>query len=203
MADIRNIESDNKDNGLKNADAEKSDSRERDLQNAQEILGEKLVSSSISAKLNKENKEKKLPVVVDVVIAIILLSVFIGVVVGAYFLFRYYADDYSGVDVEYTMVVPCGDDWANFETMKHKEIYLDGDDNTYYFGSVKEVLCVENEKGNYVVILIETTAKYNEDEGYTISGNRIAVGCTYNLRSENAYLNGTIVELSRVSLGGK
>lgn len=194
---------DSNENGLKEADAEKSENKTSDGQSAQEIFGSKFMSNSLSVNARKDSRKRNFPIIVDIVIGILILAIFAGAVVGAYYLFRYYSDDYSGAEIKYTVIVPCEDDLMGLRTMKGRALYLDTEDNTYYFGTVSDVILVENAKeGNYAVMIVSINARFRADEGYTVSGNRIAVGCNYSLRSDSMILDATVVELALIS-GGK
>ena len=91
MADnFKYIDPNNNQNGLKEADAEKSETKMSDGQSAQEIFGSKFMSNSLSANVRKDNIKRNLPIIADIIIGILILAIFAGAVVGAYYLFRYY-----------------------------------------------------------------------------------------------------------------
>lgn len=204
MAEIKNYDQTENKQDLKSADAEKSDSRDNDLHsNVQELLGGKLTSNITSVRSSKESKKKSLPFIVDIFIGIIILVIAIGVVAGAYFLFRYYSDDFEGVDIEYTFISPCEEDLSVFANVKNSELYIDTENNTFYFGKVCDIHIIENgELGDYLVVKVKANVKYNDGEGYVVGDKRIAVGSEYTLRSNKLLINGTVVELSRYSKTG-
>lgn len=181
MPDIRNY--DINDKGLKNADSEKSGG----------------IINPLAGSLPKTRKgeyetlkrvgqaRKRLPVVVDIIIAILMLAMIAGVFVGAFYLFRYFTVDYDTVNVEYTVVL----DNVTVGKLKNENVYCDINGSTVYFGKIKSAAVDGN--GN-TVLLIAVTVKYKEDEGYFIGEERLAVGSRYALRTEQGTaLTGTVV----------
>ena len=184
MADSRN--------NLKKADAEKSYSVSQNV--IIESVGAKM--GSIGTSGTRLAVKRKLPVFVDVIIGVIILAIFAGIVVGAYFMFRYYTNDYAGVKLEYVFISPCAEDIDAFRTMKNKDLYFDLDGNTLYFGKVTNVDVVDSvNTGKYLVLNVSADAKYKSGEGYTIGESKMAVGSEYSLRVDGRVVVGTIVEL--------
>ncbi|MBQ8408972.1 MAG: hypothetical protein IJY39_08925 [Clostridia bacterium] len=197
MAEFKNYGRDGNQSDLRQADSEKSFGAP--AQNPiTESVGVK-IGDSIGGATKAKKKAGRLPVIVDIITGILLLVVVIGIFVGAYYLFRYYADDYEGVDVEYTFI--CVSEEAgeiNYRTLRNKELYLDTADNTLYFGDVvsAELYDLQNEAGEMMlVVVVEANVKYKSGEGYTVNDCKIAVGSEYTLRSGNVEISGTIVEL--------
>ena len=82
---------------------------------------------------------------------------------------------------------------------------MDTEDNTLYFGKIASVDLIENAEGeNTLLLTVRATVKYKKGTGYSVGDNRIAVGSEYTLRSENISIEGTVIELTRMSeIGGK
>ena len=131
----------------------------------------------------------------DIIIGIIILAVFVGIVVGAYFLFRFYTDDYEGIEIEYVFISPCTEDRDAFRTVKNKELYYDFDQNTYYFGKVSDIDVIDSNNGRYLVLMVRSNAKYRAGEGYSVGDYKIAVGSEFSFRVDGKIIAGTVVEL--------
>lgn len=206
MSESKNYDVKDSRTDLKSADSEKHDSREGSTQSSvSEVLEEK-IKKKISATERKRNANKrKLPVIVDVIVGVLVIAISIGIVAGAFILFRYYSDDYGNEKVEYTVVAHCYGDQSLYRTMKNKELYMDTEDNTLYFGKIASVDLIENAEGeNTLLLTVRATVKYKKGTGYSVGDNRIAVGSEYTLRSENISIEGTVIELTRMSeIGGK
>ena len=67
---------DSNENGLKEADAEKSENKTSDGQSAQEIFGSKFMSNSLSVNARKDSRKRNFPIIVDIVIGILILAIF-------------------------------------------------------------------------------------------------------------------------------
>lgn len=203
MSDANNRDKNEKRSDLKHIDAEKTDHHGTVF--SQNSMSE-IFDSALRRKLSKnERKKRRLPVFVDVIIGVLIIAITIGVVVGMFMLFKYYSDDYNEVKIEYKVIAYSAEDLSVYRTMKNKELYMDFDNNTYYFGNIANVELIENPNGENVVILnVKASVKYRKGSGYSIGDNRIAVGSEYILRSETISINGTIVELNSMSsTGGK
>ena len=186
----------NNKNDLKSADSEKAFGTSG--QNSMTEVGIKL-GEAIGVGAAKRKRGKRLPLVLDVVAAVLLVAIVVGVAVGAYHLFRFYTDDYEGVEVEYTFILVSERVWEmNYRALRNKGLYLDTGDNTIYFGSVvgADIVALEDDPGaGMLTLTVRANVKYKADEGYSIEGNRIAVGSEYRLRSETLTIDGAIVEL--------
>lgn len=197
MADIKNYDPDNGNGGLKKADAEKSFGGGGGISAATSgIIGAKLGELSDR---EKRKPRKRLPVIVDVIIAVLMLAIVAGMVIGAYFLFKYYTDEYETVDVEYLFIAYVYGDPEEYNTIKNRELYLDEYGNTLFFGKVTELEVIEdeNEHGQLILMLsVDADARYMSGVGYSIGINKLAVGSEYLLRSGNISIHGTIVELT-------
>ena len=197
MADNNKLFPDNEKNGLKGVDSHKS------FGNTQDPMIEAMgirVGEALNA--GKEKKKKRLPIVLDAVVGVLLLAMIVGVVVGAYQLFRFYTDDYEGVEVEYTFVSASPEIWdVNYRAMRNKGVYLDTGDNTVYFGQVVSSNVVadpDDPSVGVLTLVVKANVKYRADEGYTVEGHRIAVGSGYTLRSEQVTVSGAVVELENL-----
>ena len=187
----------NNKNDLKSADSEKAFGTSG--QNSMTEVGIKL-GEALGASSAKNRKRKRLPLVLDIVAAVLLVAIVVGVAVGAYQLFRFYTDDYEGVEVEYTFILISERVWEmNYRALRNKELYLDADGNTVYFGTVvsSEIVATEDDPAvGMLTLTVKANVKYKADEGYSIAGHRIAVGSEYRLRSETLTIDGAIVELT-------
>ncbi len=180
-------------NDLKRADAEKSFGGSQNV--VIESVGARIGSFG-SARSARLSVKRRLPIFVDIIIGIMILALFAGIMAGAYFLFRYYTDDYEGIELEYIFVSPCVEDEDAFRTMRNKELYYDVDGNTLYFGKVTEVGVVgSTDAGRYLVLKVNASVKYKSGEGYTVGDCKIAVGSEYSLRIDGRVVEGTVVEL--------
>ena len=105
-----------------------------------------------------------------------------------------------------TFLAPCEGNLSVYRTMKNEDLYLDTEDNTYYFGKVKNVAVYKpedkNDPNNKLVLTVRINAKYKSDEGYSSGDNKIAVGSKYILRCESTIVSGVIVELKQENLSG-
>jgi len=196
MADIKNYDPDNGSGGLKKADAEKSFGGGSGIPSAtSDMIGAKLGELSDR---EKRKPRKRLPIIVDVIIAVLMLAIVAGLVVGAYFLFKYYTNEYERLDVEYLLISYVYGDIEEYRIMKNQELYLDVDGNTLYFGKVTDIesLISNNEQGQTVLMIsVSANARYRDDIGYSIGEHRLAVGSEYLLRSGSIFIYGMVVEL--------
>lgn len=158
--------------------------------------------------VRKENgsgkeRKRKISLAVDIIVAIGIIIVIAGLIAGAYFAFRYYSDvRYKDAYVKYTSLINTeqlsDEDIASLEG---KEVFLDDRDNCFYFGKITEVKTAElSDTEKQVTVSIETDARYKKGEGFSVDGNRIAVGCEYTLRYERKSFDIIIVEMQK---GGK
>lgn len=181
---------------LKKADAQKSYGDKQPVQvPAAELFGGKRVKEAIQKRVDK----RKLPIAVDVIIGVLMLSLLICAVVGTYMLFRYFASDYYASNIEYTVVCPCNGDISSYAALKNQSLFYDASDNTYYFGKITDVKVVSTtaDGNNMLVLVVNADVRYRSGEGYSISDNRIAVGSEYTVRASNQVFNITITELER------
>lgn len=182
MPDIRN--QDVNDNGLKHADSDKSGG----IMN--QPLGNLAKTRKNSFEMVKKvrSARKRMPIVLDIIIAILLVAMIVALAVGGFYAFRHFTVDYDTVEVEYTVVL----NEKVSGTLKNDQVYCDVDGNTLHFGKIKSVNVDENGKQ---IIVIAQTVKYKADMGYSIGNERLAVGCEYILRTErDKILSGTVVE---------
>lgn len=148
----------------------------------------------------KKNKSrKKLPVVVDIIIAVLMLAMIGGVTVGAYSLFRFYTNDYDVVEIEYVFVTPYEYTAEAYGTMLNREIYCDENGSSLYFGKVALVELLP--ESQTVIVTVKADVKYKASEGYSVGDRKIAVGGDYLLRSQNISVECTVVELVEKNAG--
>ena len=196
---------------------EKKDLRHADMDRfGKEGLGGAREPADTATKEKKvKNKQKKkgqsdrekhagVPLLLDIGVALVIIAVIAALIVGAYFLFKYYSDSYKDASIQYTVLIS-GEDAetiSDVNSLKNKEIYYDLDGNAYYFGKVTSVNILEGEDGErQITARISVTSKYKRGEGYAVDGNRIAVGCEYSLRIEENTFETVIIEMYKG--GGK
>lgn len=183
MPDIKDYQNEN---GLKHADAEKSGAA---LNPIVGTLSKQKKGDKGGFKVVKNDARKKLPVVVDIILALLIVVMVAGVVVGAFFAFRYFTVDYETVSVEYTVIL----DEAVEKKLKNESVYLDRDGNTYYLGKIKSSTKLEN--GSQIIV-VSASARFRSDEGYSLGEERLAVGCYFTIRTgQNVNVSGSVVEL--------
>ncbi len=198
MTDNKKMSPDDKKN-LKHADIDKFGGNQisaDSLDKGDFLIGERKEKS----KQNKKSSDKKrsVPLALDIIIAIAIVLVVAALIVGAYFVFKNYADSYKDANIEYTLLICDADGTTDPEALKGKEIYLDCDGNTYYFGKIVNVALLKGADGTVQITAdISVSSKYRKGEGFSVGGNRIAVGTEYSLRVEEGGFDATIVEISR------
>ncbi len=190
MADIRN---NGTDLDLKLRDSEKVNGESSS--DVDEKGRDMLPSAANALKSMKNIKKSKVPVVVDVIVAVLLIALIVGAVFGVQYLLRYYSSDYESVDVTFVFavkktVLPEGDTYAD---MKNDYLLYDVDGNTLGFGRIKSA--VYSLESDMLLLTVEVNAKYRDREGYSVSDTVLAVGMSYDLRTEKMELRGTVVEL--------
>ncbi len=189
MSKYKNYDWDNSKRKLKKADREKN--------NDNIHLGADLLFGKNDALAYKKNKaRRRLPLAVDIIIAILLLAIAIGIVVGAYFGFRYFTVDYESVTIEYTILAKT-DNAKAYSDIVGKHIYKDEDKNTLYMGKITsaDVYSADGE----VVIKVQLDANYKSEEGYFAENFKISVGKSIKVRTESFNINGEIVELKKIT----
>lgn len=190
MPDIKNFDKNEAEIDLKRADAEKSSGTMNQLAG---INLHRAKKSDENIFQTKQVARKKLPVIVDVIIAILFVAIFFGVITGAYFAFRSFAVDYENVKVEYVLLVPY-DDEVNYFDLDYKNVYYEGDNGIEHFGRIQSTYI--SEKNQVVMITVAATARFKEGSGYSMGDVKLAVGQSYELRAEGgAKIVGTVVEL--------
>ena len=190
MPDIKNYDKNETEKDLKHADAEKSSGTVSQL--AGISLGKARKGEDSGFKV-RQTARKRLPIVVDIIIAILFVAIFAGIVTGAYFAFRSFAVDFENVNVEYTVLVPEASA-ADYAGLEEQQLYLDVDGNVEFFGKVKSVRASENE--GYVLVTVKSTVRYKEGDGYSIGEYKLAVGQEYTLRTQSGKtVAGVVVEL--------
>jgi len=208
MAEMKKYDSDRGGENLKKADLKKSEyeSNGSVQRSASELFGGRKIKDTSDVSRAKARKKKKLSVVADVIVVVLMVALVVGAVIGSYWLFRYYSDDYEGVNITYTVACPCGEDISAYAAIKNKGIYLDTEENSLYFGKVVDIQLVQAENANETNILlikIVASVRYRAGEGYSLHDNRIAVGSEYKLRSGSTVVDVTVAELSTDTSGGK
>ena len=201
MSEINGKDFEGKSNNLKKADSKKSHGE----------IGTTLRNEVLSGKKIRENSDiknikvkKRLPLAIDIIAGILMLALMCGVVAGSYVLFRYYSNDYDGVNVTYKVVFNTSDKDLILAAMRvNEKVFLDTESNSVYFGKITSVNTEENGMGQNarrICLTVEVNAKYRKGEGYSLGDERLAVGSTFVLRCGERTEAVTVVELSA---GGK
>ena len=193
MPKYKNYSKDDINADLKSADSEKNPESALPHLNS-DLFGSR--AKAASAFKPKKVARKKLPLAVDIIISLLMIAIALGVVGGTYFLFRYFTVDYESVNVEYTLLVESADA-ESYSGVLNKHVYMDVDGNTVYFGKIVSVEVYEEQGA--VLLNVALSAKYKSEEGYFADNSKIAVGSSYNLRTETVKINGTVVELVKKS----
>ena len=201
MSDNKNF--DTKENKLKKADSKKSAGYDESSVGVTELLGGKKAREASDMAPVAIKTKKKLPLAVDIIVGIIMIALVIGVIAGAYMLFRYFSNDYEGVSVEYTVVFE-GEDLTPYLSMKSKDVYIDTEDNTLYFGKITETKIAQRDGAEQMIMkIVCSDVRFKNGEGYTVSGKRLAVGSSFDLRCGEKTVSVTVTELKKVNKGGK
>ena len=147
MSEFKNYDTEEK--KLKMADSRKMTSEEG--KGIPEIPGVKRARGVATMAPVSSKKNKKAPIVVDIIVGVAMLLLVAALLIGAYYVFTYYSNDYSGVSVTYTVM--CDDeDLASVVTLNNADVYLDVQGNSLYFGKVKSIN-QEDRDGKSAIIL--------------------------------------------------
>ncbi len=152
------------------------------------------------SKQNKKATDKKrsVPLALDIIIALVIVLVVAALIVGAYFVFKNYNDSYKDANIQYTLLISDTDAISDSSSLKDKELYLDCDGNTYYFGKITNITLLSDEDGStQITVDVSVSTKYRRGEGYSVDGNKIAVGAEYCLRVGESVFDATVVEMIR------
>lgn len=200
MTGNKNISPDEKKN-LKHADIDKfsSDRLATDSSDKGDFL---IKDKKIKDKQDKKsaNKKRRIPLAVDIIAALVIILMVVGLLFGVYYVFSRYADSYNDVSIQYTVFISGEDASAISDpnSLKGKELYFDSKGNTYYFGKITSVTSQSGADGELQISArVSVSAKYRNDKGYSVNDNRIAVGSEYSLRTEENRFDVTIVEIRK------
>ncbi|MBE6547323.1 MAG: hypothetical protein E7667_00395 [Ruminococcaceae bacterium] len=146
----------------------------------------------------ENKKSRNIPLALDITIAVVVVLFAAALVVGIYFMFQHYTAGYKNVDIEYTVAIEDGNFGLgeDLTKLKEKDVYLDFEGNSLYFGKITDVKVKKSHGGTrQVTVSITTDSEYKEGEGYSVDGHRIAVGSEYCLRIDQTEFDATVVEL--------
>ena len=200
MSEFKKYEAD--ENMLKKADAKKASAADPSA-TVSELVGAK--KSRVSAMMMPVSvrKNKKLPLVFDVIVAVLMLALVAGLIIGAYMLFKYYSNDYTGVNVRYTVVCE-GENMHTFASLTNEELFCDVNGSSVYMGKVKEVRIEKGDNAQQLILTVELDGvRYKKSEGYFVSDQRLAVGSGFTFRHVEKTFDGTVVELAKADKGGQ
>ena len=202
MAKYNNYDRADGKKSLKRADAKKNS------ENGLQQLGADIFASRSRRASTPRNKsatiKRKLPLVVDIIIALLMIAILAAIVVGAYAVFRYFTVDYENASVSYTVMIKT-DELKHFKNIKSeleddskfKAVYYESNGSVEYFGRITSVEIFEDEET--VLVTVTAGAKYRAAEGYYIKDTRIAVGVSCDMRISAEVFNATVVELEKKS----
>ena len=195
MAEIKKYGSGDRDQDLKKKDSQKGRENTSSARYVPPLDKNKVPDSMVNVEVTSVNVKKRLPVAVDIISGVLMLLIVVGVVIGSYALFRYYANDYDSKELTYELIVPC-DDIEQMRKLVDKDIYLDTADNSIFFGRITKVKHVEGETER-ARVCISATVNYRSGEGYSLGGKRIAVGSEFTqLRCGERYFgNASVIDL--------
>ena len=151
----------------------------------------------------KKQKKKGFPIILDILIMILLISVIGAAVWGIWSLGKYFATQYADVELSYTMLIEDVDPEIALDKngycviVPDSTVYLADDDAGYVLGKVLSVSTkMDDESGAVdVYVTVKATAGYNSKLGYFIEQTKIAVGKSYSCRFSGLMGDAVIVEL--------
>ena len=195
MAEINSYTKEERAQGLKNADSSKTiKDGASGVGLRTELFGTKRVSER---NLGSDLKiKKRLPVAVDIIAGILMLVLVLAVIIGSYLLFRYYSNDYDGVNVEYKITINVDSGIDTYYELKNRELFMDITGNSVYFGKISALEVVRDIAGDSgkVILTVKASAKHRDGEGYSIGDSRLAVGSKYtSLRCGEVVLKDVLV----------
>lgn len=199
MAEINNLVKEEAAQGLKNADSRKAGKENATVAGLRTELfgGRKIADRPVGSSVKVK---KKLPVALDIIAGILMLVLVLAVIVGSYFLFRYFSNDYDGVDVEYKVSLSVNGGLDTYQSLVNKELFMDVTDDSVYFGKITAVETIkdpgdqEGNNGGKVILTVQAGVKHRDGEGYSIGNSRLAVGSKYaTLRCGELALNNVLV----------
>lgn len=180
MAEMNSYTKEERAQGLKSADSNKTvkDGSAGAGLRAELFGGKRVSERAVGTDIKIK---KRLPVVVDIIAGILMLVLVVAVIIGSYLLFRYYSNDYDGVNVEYKITVKVDSGIDTYYNLKNGELFMDITGNSVYFGKIQSVETVKDlsEDGGKVILTVKASAKYRDGEGYSIGDSRLAVGSKY------------------------
>ncbi len=155
----------------------------------------------------KKQKKKGFPIILDILIMILLISVIGAAVWGIWTLGKYFATQYTDVEVSYTMLIEDVDPDIALDEDGHcvikpdSKVYLADEDAGYALGKVLSVSTEDNGQNGTVdvYVTVKATAGYNSKLGYFIEQTKIAVGKSYNCRFAGLMGEAVIVELQTLA----
>lgn len=194
MPNYKNYDKDDAKKSLKSADREKA--AENGLPRSTfDSFGSKASEYEDDHRSRKNRARRRLPIAVDIIIAVLLLAITAAVIAGGYFALRYFTIDYDSVKIEYSVLVE-NQNVKQYADLAGKHLYMDSDSNMIYMGKVKSVDIYEADGA--AVIKVEFEAKYKAEEGYFAENYKIAVSKKADIRTDSIKISGKIVELKRI-----
>lgn len=195
MAEMNSYTKEERAKGLKSADSNKTvkDGSAGAGLRAELFGGKRVSERAVGTDIKIK---KRLPVAVDIIAGILMLVLVVAVIIGSYLLFRYYSNDYDGVNVEYKITVKVDSGIDTYYNLKNGELFMDITGNSVYFGKIQSVETVKDlsEDGGKVILTVKASAKYRDGEGYSIGDSRLAVGSKYTtLRCGEVSLSNVLV----------
>ncbi len=189
MSKYKNYDWDNSKRNLKKADREKNNDNVH-------LGADTLFGKNEAFSYKKIKARRRLPLAVDIILAVLLLAITFGIVAGAYYGYRYFTVDYESVTIEYIILAKT-DNAKAYSDIVGKHIYKDEDKNTLYLGKITgaDVYGADGE----VAIKVQLDANYKTEEGYFAENFKISVGKSVKVRTESFNISGEIVELKKIT----
>ncbi len=143
------------------------------------------------------SKKSKFPLALDIIISVLLVLLVAAIVAGACLIVARFDDSYDSKDIEYELLI----DRAEIDDIqKGVNLYVDKNGSAIYFGRVVDinervVVTGKEQDADYVIVTLHATVQYRDDEGYSLAGEKIAVGREISARINNDTFNGEIINL--------
>ena len=198
MSKLKKYGHDEKDLNLKRADQKKiQGGSDSGVTHAGDFFGDKKISNRELSGSNIKVK-KKLPLAVDIIVGILMLALIGVVIVGSYMLFRYYANAHETREVTYTVILNVDEGIGSFnDTMKNKELFIDKEGNSLYFGKIVGVKSYPSSKdAGRVELTVISSVEYRNGEGYFIEDCRLAIGSVITVRYTDSIYTVTVVDMN-------
>lgn len=156
----------------------------------------------------KKQRQKGLPIAVDILIVIALLAAIAGAAFGIYAMTEYFSTRYAQRQIVYTVLAEnvreeiAFDQYGECVVLPDTEVYVaEGEQNTS-IGRIISVSVKTNEDGSVdIYAVVRAKADYNHTLGYFVDQAKIAVGKTYTCRFSGLVSDAVIIALQTTEGG--